>query len=113
MSEVVDLFKNKQIPECPVEVVRAPLSFCEHEKILMHEQSRTISCAKCNQVFDPYDFLKRDAHRIVRAWQLHRQVTHEVEEKNKVVEELKKQVARLRQFIKRHSDKDSEAVKVK
>lgn len=54
-------FPGAEVPEQTLSVEREPFGYCAHDKISLDEHSRTVRCAKCDKVFDPFDFLKNEA----------------------------------------------------
>ncbi|AVS67890.1 hypothetical protein C8245_21435 [Paracidovorax avenae] len=99
-TDNIRMFPGAEVPEQTLNVVREPFGYCAHDKISLNEHSRTVLCAKCNKVFDPFDFLKNEVHRIQRAWDDHRQVRQKVSEGLERVEALKREEARLKGRIK-------------
>ena len=68
MADNIRQFPGTDIPEQTLSVEREPFGYCAHDKISLDEHQRTVRCAKCRKVFDPFDFLKNEVHRIQRAW---------------------------------------------
>lgn len=93
-------FPGSEIPEQTLSVEREPYGFCTHDKITLDEHSRTVRCAKCAKVFDPFDFLKNEVRRIQAAWEDCRQVRQKVSDGLDRVEALKKEEKRLQGRIK-------------
>lgn len=100
MTDNIRQFPGAEVPEQTLSVEREPFGFCNHEKISLDEHSRTVRCAKCNKVFDPFDFLKNEVRRLQDAWERHRQVRQKLSEGLDRVEVLKKEEARLKGRIK-------------
>lgn len=100
MSDNIRAFPGADIPEQTLSVEREPFGFCNHDKITMDEHSRTVRCAKCNKVFDPFDFLKNEVRRLQGAWDDYRQVRQKVSDGLERVEVLKREEARLKGRIK-------------
>lgn len=93
-------FPGAEVPEQTLSVEREPFGYCAHDKISLDEHSRTVRCAKCDKVFDPFDFLKNEVRRIQSAWDDHRQVRQKVSDGLDRVEVLKREEARLKGRIK-------------
>ena len=100
MADNIRQFPGTDIPEQTLGVEREPFGYCAHDKISLDEHQRTVRCAKCRKVFDPFDFLKNEVHRIQRAWDDHRQVRQKVSDGLDSVEALKREEARLKGRIK-------------
>lgn len=100
MADNIRQFPGAEVPEQTLSVVREPFGFCSHDKISLDEHSRTVQCAKCNKVFDPFDFLKSEVRRLQSAWENHRVVRQKLDEVNDRVEALKREEARLKGRIK-------------
>ena len=62
--------------------------------------SRTVRCAACDQVFDPFDFLQKEVNRLQRAWEDHKHVQKSLNDLRDGVESLKKEEARLKARIR-------------
>lgn len=93
-------FPGAELPEQTLSVEREPFGYCAHDKISLDEHSRTVRCAKCDKVFDPFDFLKNEVRRIQSAWDDHRQVRQKVSDGLDRVEVLKREEARIKGRIK-------------
>jgi len=100
MADNIRQFPGAEIPEQTLSVEREPFGFCNHDKISLDSHARTVRCAKCDKVFDPFDFLKSEVRRLQDAWERHRDVRAKVTELNDRVEALKKEEARLKGRIK-------------
>lgn len=106
-------FPGADVPEQTLAVERRPFGFCGHEKITLDEHSRTVRCAACAKVFDPFDFLRSEVHRLQDAWERHRQVRASLGEHIDRVEALKKEEARLKGRIKTAKAKVEPAIDVR
>ncbi|MFA5386824.1 MAG: hypothetical protein WC322_00295 [Candidatus Paceibacterota bacterium] len=93
-------FPGTDIPEQTLSVEREPFGYCAHDKISLDEHNRTVKCAGCGKVFDPFDFLKHEVRRIQSAWDDHRQVRQKVSDGLDRLEGLKREEARLKSRIK-------------
>lgn len=93
-------FPGAEIPEQPICLERQPFNFCRHDKITLDEHSRTVRCAACGKVFDPFQFLQSEVSRLQDAWTSHKQVRAILREHLDRVEALKKEEARLKGRIK-------------
>ncbi|MDH1255062.1 hypothetical protein N5C67_20640 [Comamonas thiooxydans] len=93
-------FPCNEIPEQTLSVKRQRYNFCTHDKISLDEHSRTVKCAACDHVFDPFSFLKKEVQRLQIAWDDHKQVRQSLSELNERVDSLKKEEARLKARIK-------------
>lgn len=93
-------FPGTDIPEQTLFVKRPPIVFCLHEKITLDEHSRTVRCIACEQVFDPFNFLRNEVSRLQGAWDSYRQVQDKLREQLDRVDTLKKEEARLKGRIK-------------
>lgn len=106
-------FPGTEVPEQPLSVERRPFGFCHHEKITLSEHNRTVRCTACDQVFDPFNFLQNEVHRLQDAWERHRQVRTSLSELIDRVEALKKEEARLKGRIKTAKAKVEPAIDVR
>lgn len=106
-------FPGTEVPEQPISVERRPIDFCSHEKISLSEHSRTVRCAACDQVFDPFNFLQNEVRRLQDAWERHRQVRANLSDLIDRVEALKKEEARLKGRIKTAKAKVEPAIDVR
>ncbi len=96
----VRAFPGAELPEQTLLVERKPYGFCSHDQISLDEHRRVVKCAKCDQVFDPFDFLHKEAIRLEVAWRDHGHVRRELNELIDRVDNLKKEEARLKGRIK-------------
>jgi len=106
-------FPGAEVPEQTLSVTRRPFGFCAHEKITLDEHSRTVRCAACEKVFDPFNFLQNEVHRLQEAWEQHRQVRANLGDLIDRVEALKKEEARLKGRIKTAKAKVEPAINVR
>ena len=95
----VRAFPGAEIPEQSLSVERRH-AYCGHEKISLNEHERTIKCASCGKVFDPFHFLQTEVARLQDAWARHALVRNSLRELNDRVDALKKEEARLKSRIK-------------
>lgn len=100
MSTNIHHLPGTNVPEQSLVMESRRFDFCQHEKIALDEHERTVKCAACAKVFDPFNFLKAEVHRIQRAWEDHRQVRSTLNDLIARVQILKKEEARLKARIK-------------
>jgi hypothetical protein len=100
MADNIRQFPGAEVPEQPLSIERRPFGFCGHEKITLDEHRRVVKCTACDKVFDPFNFLQTEVHRLQDAWERHRQVRKSLTEHIDRVEALKKEEARLKGRIK-------------
>ena len=100
MNDNIYQFPGAEVPEQTISIARRPFGFCGHEKISLDEHRRTVCCTACDKVFDPFNFLQSEVHRLQDAWERHRQVRSNLGELIDRVEALKKEEARLKNRIK-------------
>lgn len=93
-------FPGAEIPEQTLFAERERYNFCRHDKITLDEHHRTVKCAGCGKVFDPFHFLQNEVERIQGAWVRHKEVTASIAELVTRVDALKKEEARLKGRIK-------------
>lgn len=93
-------FPGAEIPEQTLFAERPPYNFCGHAKITLDEHSRTVKCAGCGKVFDPFQFLQNEVERIQSAWSRHKEVRTSLSELVDRVDALKKEEARLKGRIR-------------
>jgi len=113
MTDNIRKFPGAEVPEQTLSIERRPFGFCGHEKITLDEHSRTVRCAACQKVFDPFNFLQSEVHRLQDAWDRHRQVRQSLGEHIDRVEALKKEEARLKGRIKTAKAKVEPAIDVR
>lgn len=99
-SSNIRAFPGAEVPEQTLLIERKPYNFCPHDKISMDEYRRVVKCASCDQVFDPFDFLHKEAHRLDAAWRNYALTRKELGELIDRVDNLKKEEARLKARIK-------------
>ncbi len=93
-------FPGAEIPEQTLFTERPPFTVCGHEKITLDSHNRTVKCAGCGKVFDPFHFLQNEVERIQSAWVRHKEVRTSVSELVDRVDALKKEEARLKGRIR-------------
>ncbi|GAO73336.1 hypothetical protein CSE6_036_47730 [Comamonas sp. E6] len=93
-------FPGTELPEQTLTAYKNWHNFCEHKKISLDDHSRTVRCAACDQVFDPFDFLQKEVTRLQRAWEDHKHVQKSLNDLRDGVESLKKEEARLKARIR-------------
>lgn len=93
-------FPGTELPEQTLTASKNWHNFCEHKKISLDDHSRTVRCAACDQVFDPFDFLQKEVTRLQRAWEDHKHVQRSLNDLRDGVESLKKEEARLKARIR-------------
>ena len=103
---------NQDLPPCPLEVTPPPLQFCDHPAVRLDDHSRSMECTQCGAVLDPFDFLRRNAMTLQRAWRDHKYVKGQLDELNKRVGELKKEERRIKARIATLKKRDASAVVV-
>lgn len=106
MSEdnVIHAFKGADLPEQTLVIEKPPAGrpfHCAHDSLRIDAHERTVSCAKCGQVLEPFDYLLSNAVVLQRAWQDHAYVKRDLGDMQDRVTELKKEEKRLRAQIKR------------
>lgn len=99
-STNIRAFPGAELPEQTLLVERKQFNFCEHNKISLDEHRRVVKCASCDKVYDPFDFLHKEAQRLEAAWRNYGQVRKELSELIDRVDNLKKEEARLKARIK-------------
>ena len=106
-------FPGTELPEQTLSVERQRYNFCSHDKISLDEHSRTVKCAACDKVFDPFSFLRNEVQRLQIAWTDHKQVRQSLNELNDRVDSLKKEEARLKARIRTAKAKVAPAIDVR
>ena len=89
-------FPGNELPEQTLTATKNWHNFCEHKKISLDDHSRTVRCAACDQVFDPFDFLQKEVARLQRAWEDHKHVQKSLNDLRDGVEEEARLKARIR-----------------
>lgn len=93
-------FPGADLPEQTLLIERKPYNFCSHDKISLDEHRRVVKCASCDQVFEPFDFLHKEAQRLEVAWRDHAHTRRVLNDLIDRVDNLKKEEARLKARIK-------------
>ena len=99
-DKVVALRPSPDLPDNPFTIEASPRDFCQHQRVVLDEHNRTVRCAQCSKVLDPFDFLKNEVRGIQSAWESHRKVTAMVRELQTRVGELQSEEKRLKARIK-------------
>ena len=96
----VHAFPGSEVPEQKLVIARQHYTFCNHDKISLDEHRRVVKCAQCDKVYDPFDFLHKEAARLEMAWRDHAHTRRSLNELIDRVDNLKKEEARLKARIK-------------
>lgn len=107
-NNVIQAFRPAELPEQTLLIEKRPAGkphYCSHEKIRIDAHERTIHYARCDQAFDPFDFLHQQALTLQRAWQDHASVKRELSDLQDRVTALKKEEKSLRGKVDRLKDK--------
>lgn len=112
-NDVIRQFPGTELPENLMVIAPRQPGFCQHEKVTLDEHTRTVTCAKCGAVIDPFNFLLHNAKTIQMAWQHHRMAMHKVQEITERVDMLKREENRLRGIVKRLQSKNSAVLDVR
>lgn len=96
----VRAFPGTDIPEQTLLIERAPYNFCSHDKISLDEHRRVVKCAQCDKVYDPFEFLHKEAARLDVVWRDYAHTRRSLNELIERVDNLKKEEARLKARIK-------------
>lgn len=107
MSEKVITFPGgEELPENPVRVTTSkPYNPCQHAHIALDAHKRTVDCADCDAVLDPFNFLRDQARVLQGAWDNYRMVVAKVDELNARVGVLKKELASVQGKLLRAKEK--------
>lgn len=79
--------------------------YCQHEAVSLNQHERSVHCARCNAVLDPFNFLLENARTLRMAWANYREAQHKVVELNERIAVLQKTEKRLRAQVGRLKDK--------
>jgi hypothetical protein len=115
-DNVIHAFQKSELPENPISIAPQPAGkpmYCEHAALRIDSHERTVACAKCGQLLDPFNFLLSNAVTLQRAWQDHAHVKREMQGMQERVTALKKEEARLRSMVKRLADKAGTVIDVR
>ncbi|RFP32463.1 hypothetical protein [Duganella sp. BJB476] len=107
-DNVIHAFKPAELPAQTLTIEKPPAGkkmYCQHGGLRIDPHERSIACAECGQVLDPFDYLLTNAATINRAWQDHGYVKREISDIQDRITELKKEEKRLKAQIKRSADK--------
>lgn len=96
----VHAFPGSEVPEQKLLIERQHYNFCNHDKISLDEHRRVVKCAQCDKVYDPFDFLHKEAARMEIACRDHAHTRRSLNELIDRVDNLKKEEARLKARIK-------------
>lgn len=96
----VHAFPGSEVPEQKLLIERQHYNFCNHDKISLDEHRRVVKCAQCDKVYDPFDFLRKEAARLEMVWRDHAHTRRSLNELIDRVDNLKKEEARLKARIK-------------
>jgi len=69
---------------------------CYHYGVEVDEETRTVNCAKCGIVMDPFDYLKTTCYRNESAFNKYILLTAEVSKLEKRYNNLNKEIERLK-----------------
>lgn len=100
LSTNVRAFPGSEVPEQKLSVERQPYNFCNHDKISLDEHRRVVKCAQCDKVYDPFDFLHKEAQRLDVVWRDYAHTRRSLNELIDRVDNLKKEEARLKARVK-------------
>jgi hypothetical protein len=107
-DNVIHAFKPADLPEQTLLIEKPPAGkpyFCNHEQLRIDAHERTIHCARCDQAFDPFNFLLHQAQTLQRAWQDYASVKRDLSDMQDRVTALKKEEKSLRGKVDRLKDK--------
>ena len=96
----VHAFPGSEVPEQKLLIERQHYNFCNHDKISLDEHRRVVKSAQSDKVYDPFDFLHKEAARLEMAWRDHAHTRRSLNELIDRVDNLKKEEARLKARIK-------------
>lgn len=107
-DNVIHAFQKPELPEQTLIVAPPPLGkphYCNHTALSIDAHERSVTCAQCSQVLDPFNFLLNNALVLQRAWQDHAQVTRSLREMQDRITAMKKEEQRMRARVSRLKSK--------
>lgn len=105
-NKITQLHKADALPECPIRVhSTSPVYHCGHNALVIDSHERSIRCAKCDAVLDPFDYLASCGRNIQLAWRDYKYMRDEIRKLNESVGRLKREERRLKASIKRQQQK--------
>jgi len=112
-DDVIRQFPGVELPDNPMAIAQRKPGFCQHDKIVLDEHMRTVTCAQCGAALDAFVFLLNNARTIQIAWQHHHGVMQKVREIGDRVDALKREEQRLRAIVKRLQEKSGAVLDVR
>jgi hypothetical protein len=99
-------FPTGEIPQCPVDVEHDNNWSCKHGRIRLVEADRTVVCADCGKVFDPFGYLLLEANTLIAAWRDHKMVVGRNEYLRDENQRLEKERKRLAAAVRRGKERE-------
>lgn len=112
-DDVIRQFPGAELPDNPLAIAPRKPGYCRHEKVVLDEHARTVTCAQCAAALDPFSFLLNNAGTIQVAWQHYNHVMQKVREIHDRVDALKREENRLRGIVKRLQEKSRAVIDVR
>lgn len=112
-DNVIHAFPTTELPDNPILIAPKPPGVpyhCHHQEIRLDAHDRTVQCAKCGAILDPFNFLMNQAATLQMAWANYHQVRRELSEVHDRVIHLKKEEQRIKARLKRQQEKLSTVV---
>lgn len=112
-ADVTPFPGSGELPENLLQVEPRQPGYCSHDTLRVNLHARTIACSHCGAVLDAFDYVAQNAQHMARAWQMHDNVKHQVDELQNRLTALKAEEKRLRDRVKRLKEKEDGVVVVK
>ena len=112
-DKIVHAFPSAELPENLMTVAPRPTGahyYCNHEAVRLDAHDRTVQCARCSAMLDPFDFLLHNAVTMTRAWEHHRVVQSQLAGLNERMAYLKKEEKRLLAKVRRLAAKTNDVI---
>lgn len=95
------------MPEPTMEVISSwdegHKQYCPHEQVLLFLHHRLLKCKKCNQVLDPFEFIKKLANEESNHIGQIKYLRHELKWKEKEKADLERQITNLKSQKRKYS----------
>lgn len=112
-DNIIHAFPAAELPENLMTIAPKPPGapfYCQHEAVRLDAHDRTVQCARCGKLLEPFDFLMENARTMAMAWDNHRQVKAQLSDLHDRVTFLKKEEKRLTAKVRRLAAKTNDVI---
>lgn len=112
-DKIVHAFPSAELPENLMTVAPRPPGapyYCKHDAVRLDAFDRTVQCARCGVMLDPFDFLLDNAMTMTNAWRNHSVVKSQLSDLNDRMAYLKKEEKRLLAKVRRLAAKTNDVI---